>query len=502
MVSFCCTTGHCLVQSYNDVYVGAYIAQSTSYGAQKRTIVQRRRHPLFNPRSLEYDYLVMKLNKPVTSITPVTLNSNPSYPYANQVLTVIGFGVTQQGGFESNVLMQVNVDYVNSQTCNSDYGGGIFSNLMICAGVPQGGKDSCQGDSGGPLLDANNVQVGIVSFGDGCALANYPGVYGRVSGGIDWIKEQICQMSSNPPSSCFAPAPVKHTRAPIPPPTPYPVPPPPTPAPVAPPTPSPVTTSPTPTPSSSIIASDSGTTLVRVDIMYDFYADETSWAIINSSGRRVAFSAAGSGVSGKLISTNLRLTPGAYILELFDSYGDGFCCAYGVGYFKVYAQVNARTNLLTDGYGKFTTEMNRTFRVPSTSTPTPVKPSPSPLPPASTPTLLGIGICRDSSSNFDYNVTIGGTLREGRQSCTWLATHLSYRQLLCQPGHQAYSLCPTTCGKCAVGCKGQDNVTATFVVSGITRNCAWLSIRPSLWPKQCTSDKPAYIYCKEICNSC
>ena len=56
---------------------------------------------------------------------------------------------------------------------------------MICAG--EKGKDSCQGDSGGPMVDAAKKQVGVVSWGIGCALAGYPGVYARVSTYADWI---------------------------------------------------------------------------------------------------------------------------------------------------------------------------------------------------------------------------------------------------------------------------------------------------------------------------
>lgn len=43
-----------------------------------------------------------------------------------------------------------------------------------------GGLDSCQGDSGGPLFSgtgADTVQHGIVSWGQGCAQAAYPGIY-------------------------------------------------------------------------------------------------------------------------------------------------------------------------------------------------------------------------------------------------------------------------------------------------------------------------------------
>ena len=60
---------------------------------------------------------------------------------------------------------------------------------MICAGdTKNGGKDACKNDSGGPMV-ANNILYGIVSWGEGCGNAKYPGIYTNVAKLRSWIKE-------------------------------------------------------------------------------------------------------------------------------------------------------------------------------------------------------------------------------------------------------------------------------------------------------------------------
>lgn len=55
-----------------------------------------------------------------------------------------------------------------------------------------------QGDSGGPLVCEFNdswVQVGIVSWGIGCGLRGYPGIYTEVSFYKDWVIARMSQAS-------------------------------------------------------------------------------------------------------------------------------------------------------------------------------------------------------------------------------------------------------------------------------------------------------------------
>ena len=71
--------------------------------------------------------------------------------------------------------------------CKDSYGeNSIWEESMLCAG--ETGKDSCEGDSGGPLT-YNDVHVGIVSWGQGCALPGYPGVYAQTDAFLDFIRQ-------------------------------------------------------------------------------------------------------------------------------------------------------------------------------------------------------------------------------------------------------------------------------------------------------------------------
>jgi len=190
------------------VRVGSISARGLYNGmGAEASVIRKIRHPQYNDLTVANDFMLLQLDRDIdTSIyKPVNLNFNSNLPSTSEMLTVAGFGTLSTDGNQPNYLRKVNVPVVSYQTCSNQYSD-LNNNLHLCAGYQQGKKDSCQGDSGGPLFKKINgefTQFGVVSYGYGCALPDYSGVYARISGVETWMKKEICNRSSNPrPSYC------------------------------------------------------------------------------------------------------------------------------------------------------------------------------------------------------------------------------------------------------------------------------------------------------------
>jgi hypothetical protein len=208
------TAAHCQGGSYN-VVVGRH--DLTTNSGESIPVKKEIPHPKYNDRTTDSDWNIVILSRPTTeNVDLVQINASGNSPSTGQDVTVMGWGDTiaaDDAQKLSDVLMAVDVNVISNSDCDDSsgtingwsdsYKGQITSNMLCAADKFQ---DSCQGDSGGPLIIPGNgassdVQVGVVSWGIGCASANFPGVYARVSEAYDWIKQTVCSESSDPPAA-------------------------------------------------------------------------------------------------------------------------------------------------------------------------------------------------------------------------------------------------------------------------------------------------------------
>ncbi|KAH8371594.1 hypothetical protein KR093_008146 [Drosophila rubida] len=157
-------------------------------------------HELYNPRSYNNDIALIRLDRPVSfeaRVRPICMPET-SGDFDGEPAIVTGWGARREGQLATDTLQEVDVVVLSQDDCRnaslSSYQPGQISDNMLCAGyagdLP---KDACSGDSGGPLhvlLDEEPGQyqlAGIVSWGEGCARPNAPGVYTRVNRYLRWI---------------------------------------------------------------------------------------------------------------------------------------------------------------------------------------------------------------------------------------------------------------------------------------------------------------------------
>ena len=149
------------------------------------------------------DWALIKLASPVNNIPLMTLATDGSND--NGTFNIMGWGAATEGGAQQRYLLKAQVPFIDDNTCKA--AGGSYADLVpaeeICAGLQQGGVDTCQGDSGGPMtktVNGTQVQVGIVSWGEGCARPGKPGVYSQVSGLYPAIKSGLDSLTGGGPS--------------------------------------------------------------------------------------------------------------------------------------------------------------------------------------------------------------------------------------------------------------------------------------------------------------
>lgn len=164
--------------------------------------------------NVQGDVALIRLDRPAPNVAlriPGAGQDSTGLVQPGRVATAIGYGAVAEYALEPpELLRQVQLPIVADGVCGAayprqDYYGyplGFDPVTMLCAGFAGGGFDTCFGDSGGPLMAATPagelVQIGITSWGEGCARPGRPGVYGRLSSLFGFIVSSLADDAEAP----------------------------------------------------------------------------------------------------------------------------------------------------------------------------------------------------------------------------------------------------------------------------------------------------------------
>eukprot|EP00548_Thalassiothrix_antarctica_P018789 CAMPEP_0194179690 /NCGR_PEP_ID=MMETSP0154-20130528/13105_1 /TAXON_ID=1049557 /ORGANISM="Thalassiothrix antarctica, Strain L6-D1" /LENGTH=746 /DNA_ID=CAMNT_0038895123 /DNA_START=187 /DNA_END=2424 /DNA_ORIENTATION=- len=193
------------------------LSSEFEFWKNRLTVTQLIPYPKYqHDKSLRHDIMLMKLPYSNEQRETIRVNFDSAVPGPKTNVTVLGWGLTEVNNDDAlaSKLQEATLHTLSNTECEqsgdpanpslSNYRGQIFDD-MLCAGSDVG-KDACQGDSGGPLIvprnsdDDDDLLVGVVSWGYGCAVSYFPGVYSRTSFDVDWIRKEVCEKSWSPPS--------------------------------------------------------------------------------------------------------------------------------------------------------------------------------------------------------------------------------------------------------------------------------------------------------------
>lgn len=179
---------------------------------EEQTVARIVMHPEFHVNHSDHDLALLRLNSPVLRTTiclpPKRMSKNN---FVGRYSVVAGWGTTKYDPDSnepfSSVLQEIPVPIKPTAFCEKHYNHvtdywraftkGLEEKRFMCAGYDKGGKDACLGDSGGPLMAELSPGIwsiiGVVCIGYGCGMAEFPGIYTRVTEYQDWIEEN-CQI--------------------------------------------------------------------------------------------------------------------------------------------------------------------------------------------------------------------------------------------------------------------------------------------------------------------
>ncbi|XP_063220730.1 plasminogen-like [Bacillus rossius redtenbacheri] len=205
------TAAHCLLHDTNVTFFSAEelrmvrgadgmdcrMSYITRRKTEERDVYGVYVHSLFIFSIVLNDIALVKVREPwdrSAKHVPMMLSQwSEVNQFVRHSCTVVGWGSTNAAGCTGNVVNKIYArlkmarkDIIDMEECRRMVAATImvvdFQNLCTY----NNGSNNCQGGTGGPLL-CNETQVGIVSWGQGCAHVDSPSVHVRVDYHLDWI---------------------------------------------------------------------------------------------------------------------------------------------------------------------------------------------------------------------------------------------------------------------------------------------------------------------------
>ena len=138
------TSASCFGAWFGNAFVGS---TDVNGDGEQVFIESENIHPDYDATTNENDLMLVKLLDPSTGPV-VTLNRVTTEPQDGLDTTVIGFGNTEEDGFESPELLEVDISVLDFDTCVDNLQEQLFPETQICAGDLDGGRDRCDLDEG------------------------------------------------------------------------------------------------------------------------------------------------------------------------------------------------------------------------------------------------------------------------------------------------------------------------------------------------------------------
>ncbi|KAL2777780.1 serine protease 58 precursor [Daubentonia madagascariensis] len=149
-------------------------------------------HPQFSVTSIEYDIMLIKLQREVELndyVKPVNLPYQPVPVNSMCNVSTWSYNICDMYK-EPDLLQSVDISVISQAECRNAYKTYHIRDNMLCVGIVPGRRQPCR-EVSAALAICNGTLQGILSFADGCVLRADVGIYAKIFNYITWIENVI-----------------------------------------------------------------------------------------------------------------------------------------------------------------------------------------------------------------------------------------------------------------------------------------------------------------------